>query len=102
MNLYSCDFESLYTKIDSLQAINTISLFVHFKTNILSKHKIVLVAFTKFLTIIFTCHNFKNKNWYYLQCIGIPIGCVCGPSIANMYKYIDAAKPLVNNNMSHY
>ena len=88
MNLYSCDFESLYTKIDSLQAINTISLFVNFKTNILIKHKIDFQAFKTFLTIIFTCNNFKYKNFYYLQCIGIPMGCICGPSIANMYIYI--------------
>ena len=62
LNLYSFDFESLYTKIDSLKAVNTISLFVHFKTNI--HISIDLVAFTKFLTIIFTCNNFKYKNSY--------------------------------------
>ena len=32
IELYSCDFEPLYTKIDSLHAIDTISMYVNFKT----------------------------------------------------------------------
>jgi hypothetical protein len=45
-------------------------------------------AFNIFLTLIFTCNIFSFEENYYLQLIGLPMGCICGPAIANLYIYI--------------
>lgn len=86
--LYSCDFESLYNKIRPDHAIDLIAMHLHNKTDILRKNKIEITAIRKILHLIFTCNIFKYKNKHFLQLIGIPMGCIAGPVIANIYIYI--------------
>ena len=86
--LYSCDFESLYNNIKHDHAIELISNFLYFNTDILSKNKLDLIAIRTFLLLIFTSNIFNYKDKYYIQLKGIPMGCICGPSIANIYIYI--------------
>ena len=40
------------------------------------------------LRLIFTCNIFKYKDFAFLQQIGLPMGCICGSAIANIYIYI--------------
>lgn len=97
MYLYSCDFESLYTNIKPSHAIDAISNFLQTETNLLILHKIDIVAVKVFLNLIFTCNIFSYKNSFYLQLIGVPMGCIAGPVIANMYIYILERKWLSMN-----
>jgi hypothetical protein len=32
--------------------------------------------------------DFRFKNKYYIQISGLPMGCICGPTIANIFMYI--------------
>ncbi len=85
INIYSMDFESLYTNIKSEDAINKI-------TDYLSKHwfseHINNTAIFEILKMIFENNVFEfNKN-YYNQINGLIMGVICGPSIANLYLFI--------------
>jgi hypothetical protein len=87
MYLYSCDFESLYTNIDPKDAANKISRFIKTKQLLKSKH-LNVTALKAIITLIFKNNVFKYENLYFLQLIGLPMGCKCGPTIANLYLYI--------------
>jgi hypothetical protein len=41
-----------------------------------------------FLKLIFECNVFKFNKDYYIQQKGLAMGCICGPSTANLYLYI--------------
>ena len=86
--LYSCDFESLYSNIKPDHAIEVISLHLHLKTDILRKYKLDLISIRKILQLIFENNIFKYKDNFFIQKIGIPMGCIAGPTIANIYIYI--------------
>ena len=87
MYLYSCDFESLYTNIDPKDATNKICQYIKHYKLLKSKH-IKLNAFKIILMLIFKNNVFKYESLYFLQLIGLPMGCKCGPTIANLYIYI--------------
>jgi hypothetical protein len=87
MYLYSCDFESLYTNIDPKDATNKICHFIKSNKILKSKH-LKLEALRTILSLIFKYNVFKYENLYFVQLIGLPMGCKCGPTIANLYLYI--------------
>jgi hypothetical protein len=88
MFLYSFDFESLYTNIESEHAVLIISIHLQRFTNIFQEFKISIIGFQRILSIIFSCNVFSYSDKSFLQLIGLPMGCVCGPSVANLYVYI--------------
>ncbi len=86
--LYSCDFESLYSNIKPADAIPKICNFLYYETDILRKNKIDYIGIKEILEMIFKYSNFKYNDEHYMQLNGIPMGCICGPSIANLYVYL--------------
>ena len=97
-HLYSLDFSSLYSSIDPAHAIPTITEYMtrHWKTK-----NIDIYAFQELMKIIFNFNVFKFKDNYYVQNKGLAMGCICGPSFANIYldiletKWLTVHKPLV-------
>ena len=86
--LSSADFESLYNNIRPEHAISLMANFLHYRTNILKTYEIDLIGCLNLLELIFTCNIFKYNDRFYVQTIGIPMGCTCGPVVANLYLYI--------------
>ncbi len=84
-NLYSLDFSSLYSNINPTLAIPTLAEF--FKTRISAKN-FSLKALVVFLKIIFDHNIFKFEGKYFVQNKGLAMGCICGPSFANLYLHI--------------
>jgi hypothetical protein len=99
--LYSCDFESLYTNMGPAHTIDSITEYLVNYTEILSSNLVNKHGFRTILDMIFTNNIFKFNDMFYLQQIGIPMGCKCGPSLANIYlyslehKYIDCHPSLI-------
>jgi len=95
--LYSMDFESLYTSIVPEKAI---TLICDFMSNRLDSVHLDITALYVFLKLIFTKNIFSFLLWFYIQTLGIAMGCRCGPSLANLYlyilefKWIDIHRPL--------
>ncbi len=85
--LYSCDFESLYTNIDPKDATNKIIHFLKNENLLKSKH-LNYRSLKVILSLIFKWNVFKYSSYFFIQCIGLPMGCKCGPTIANIYLYI--------------
>ena len=85
--LYSCDFESLYTNMNPRHTIDSISAYLLKNTNMFETDLLDITGFRTILDLIFTMNIFRYKDKFYLQQIGIPMGCKCGPSLANMYLY---------------
>jgi hypothetical protein len=85
--LYSCDFESLYTNMNPRHTIDSISAYLLKNTNMFETDRVDITGFRTILDLIFTMNIFRYKDKFYLQQIGIPMGCKCGPSLANMYLY---------------
>jgi len=94
--LYSCDFESLYTNINTEEAIYLISEY--FKTRI-SPYILDfdIIGFNEILKLILYNNIFCFNNSYYLQINGLAMGGKCGPSIANIYIYIKEKDWLLSN-----
>ena len=86
-HLYSCDFESLYTNINSEDAIVSISNFFKDKMApfILD---IDIVGLNNILSLILNNNVFTFLNNYYIQSNGLAMGGKAGPSIANIYVHI--------------
>ena len=84
---YSCDFESLYTNINSDDAIKIISDF--FKTKMDPYIiDIDIIGFNEILKLILYNNIFSFINYFFIQINGLAMGGKCGPSIANIYIYI--------------
>ena len=83
--IYSLDFSNLYTNIDPNHAIPILTEFVskHLDSSHLTAFGLSSLLFLFFENNIF---NFKSK--FFIQIKGVPMGCVCGPSLANLYLYI--------------
>ena len=80
--LYSCDFESLYTNIPLDYLLNDISSFM--STHLNSKH-LSITGFNKILSLILHNNIFTFKDHFYIQIKGIAMGTICGPTLANLY-----------------
>ena len=85
IHLYTMDFVSLYTNINKVHAVKLITDYVksHLETSY-----ITAFAFYVILELIFENNIFSYKNKYYIQVFGLSMGCICGPSIANIFVYI--------------
>ncbi len=92
MYLYSCDFESLYTNIKKEDAI---SLICDYMRNKLDPTIINTTGLARLLGIVFECNIFKYKEKFYIQIVGVAMGCIAGPSIAVLFVYILESKWLV-------
>lgn len=84
-HLYSLDFSSLYSNINPTLAIPTIADF--FKNRI-QANNFTIRALVLLLKIIFDHNIFKFGSKFYVQNKGLAMGCICGPSLANLYLHI--------------
>ena len=82
----SCDFESLYTNIKPNHAVNILTEFISEFLN--NNDFITPLGFKTLLEIIFNNNTFKFDNMFFQQIIGVPMGCKCGPSVANLFLYL--------------
>ena len=82
---YSCDFESLYTNIDTEDAIELITY--HFKNSI-DNFDFSIVALNEILKLVLNNNIFSFNNSFYIQLNGLAMGSKCGPTIANTYVSI--------------
>ena len=83
--LYSLDIVSLSTNIIQNHATQLITEFMN---KYLDSFHINIVALNKLIKIMFGTNVFKFEESFYRQIQGLPMGCICGPSIANLYVYI--------------
>ena len=81
-HLYSADFSSLYTEIDSNDAIFEITQFL--SKNFKSDH-IDNIGLNSILKLIFFNNIFTFNSLFLLQINGLSMGCKCGPSVSNLY-----------------
>ena len=98
-HLYSADFSSLYTEINSNDAIFEITNFL--SNNFKSEH-IDNFGLNSFLKLIFFNNIFTFNSLFLLQINGLSMGVKCGPSVANMYVYILETKWLTLNKPNIY
>lgn len=97
--LYSCDFESLYTNIKPDHAISMFTSFICIYLE--NNEHLQPIGFKSILELIFENNFFSFNNVFFKQIIGLPMGCKCGPSVANLYifllekSWINIHKPLV-------
>ena len=67
----------------------------------LDSFHINIVGLNVLIKIMFNSNVFKFEKNYFKQIKGLPMGCICGPSVANLYVYIleikwyNIEKPLV-------
>jgi hypothetical protein len=80
------DFESLYSNIESNKAISEICNFL--KSVDYKNDHIDLFGISEFLKMIFTENIFSYNKNFFRQLIGLAMGCICGPSVANLYLYM--------------
>ncbi len=100
LEIGTADFESLYQNIISTNAIPKICSFlesIHF-----GNEHIDIYAIKVFLELIFNHNVFKYGDKYYRQIIGIAMGCICGPTVANLYLYICEKNWVALNNLPLY
>jgi hypothetical protein len=83
--IYSLDIVSLYTNIIPNNAIEKITQFM---SKFLNCYYIDIIGFNKLLKIMFNTNVFKFETKFYKQIKGLPMGCICGPMVANCYVYI--------------
>ena len=98
-NLFSCDFESLYTNINSNQAIEQICIF--FQTKLNNQFDFSIKGLYEILKLILFNNIFSFNNKFFIQLNGLAMGTKCGPTIANIFiailetKWLYLHKPLV-------
>ena len=88
-NLFSCDFESLYTNIDLAHALIIITEFI---SRNLNTNDLTSIGFYEILKLIFENNVFSFNNKFYKQVKGIAMGAKCAPAIANIYLSILESK----------
>ena len=99
--LFSCDFDSLYTNIIHQILLDLFSEFFRDKIKKEENGHLDFTAFMFFLKFILNNNFFKFNNKYYKQILGIAMGSICGPSIANLFvliyekKWLTIHRPLI-------
>ena len=86
LEIGTADFESLYTNMDSEKVIEKICGFLE-SIKYKNDH-IDIYGIKTFLSLVFLNNIFKYENRFLIQVIGIAMGCICGPTVANFYLYI--------------
>ena len=84
-NIYSLDVASLYPSIEPSIAVPLITEFI---SKYLDYSHINNFGFKSLLELFFASNIFKFKLKFFVQTKGVPIGCICGPAIANLFLYI--------------
>jgi len=84
-HLYSLDFSSLYSNINPTLAIPTLAEFL---TPRIKAKNFTIKALVTLLKIIFNFNIFKFEKKFFVQNKGLAMGCICGPSVANLYLHI--------------
>jgi predicted GIY-YIG superfamily endonuclease len=115
--LYSCDFSSLYTNIDSNKCIDLITSYT---SKLLNSNELKIEGFNSLLKLVFFNNIFDFNKSYYKQLKGISMGIICGPTLANLYlmlleesflsierpfeykRYIDDIFIISTDNLSQY
>jgi hypothetical protein len=90
--IYSLDISNLYPSIDPIHAV---PILTEFMSKYLDTYHLTSFGLYSLLFLFFECNIFKYKTFYYIQIKGLPMGCICGPSLANLYLYILESKWLV-------
>ena len=83
--LYSLDIVSLYTSIRTEHATQVITEFM---SKYLDSFHLNIVALYNLISIMCTTNVFKFEEDFFKQIVGLPMGCIAAPSIANLYVYI--------------
>ncbi|CAF1074569.1 unnamed protein product, partial [Brachionus calyciflorus] len=86
--IYSCDFESPYLNIRPTHAIDAISQYLLDNLIFENNFDFDIICFRKIFELIFTSGIFEFDEKFFLQILGLPMGCKCGPSEANLYLFI--------------
>ncbi len=97
--MYSCDFESLYTNIDSEEAILLITDYFYKNKHLENQFDLNINGFNEILKLILYNNIFSFINLYFVQVNGLAMGGKCGPSIANIYVYIKEKNWVVTNSI---
>ncbi len=97
--MYSCDFESLYTNIDSEEAILLITDYFYKNKHLENQFDLNINGFNEILKLILYNNIFSFINLYFVQVNGLAMGGKCGPSIANIYVYIKEKNWVVYNSI---
>ena len=75
------DFKSLFSNINHIDCLN---LLTEFMTDKLKSKEIKISGFRKILKLILENNYFTFNDRYFKQNLGVAMGCICGPTIANM------------------
>ena len=86
LEIGTADFESLYTNMDPSKTIEKICCYLD-SIDYKNDH-IDLYGIKTFLLLIFNKNVFSYEQNFYIQLIGIAMGCKCGPSVSNLCLYI--------------
>jgi len=95
------DFDSLYSNIEHSECLHNFKTFFKDKIDIQKNKHLSLVAFMRFLKFLLDNNYFTFNNKFYRQILGIAMGSICGPSIANLFvlllerKWLSLNKPIV-------
>ena len=85
--IFSFDVTSLYPSIDPFIAIPFITEYLD-NNNHLDYNHLSPSGFKSLLELFFSNNIFKFMDKFFVQILGVPMGCICGPSIANIFLYI--------------
>ena len=92
--IVTADFISLYSNINHDDCLFILTDF--FRDKLDSEH-IKIEGFHSILKIVLNNNFFKFNNKFFKQTLGIAMGAICGPSIANLFVYIYEKKWLTIN-----
>ena len=81
----TADFISLYSNINHEDCLFILTDFFRDKLN--TEH-LKIEGFHCILKIVLNNNFFKFNNKFFKQTMGIAMGAICGPSIANLFVYI--------------
>ncbi len=73
--------------MDPYDTTRRLSHYLYAKTDLLKSELIDIKEFQAILKLIFSNNIFKFNDKFYLQQIGIPMGCKSGPAYANVYLH---------------
>ena len=93
--IYSIDICNLYPSIEPNHAVPILTEFI---SKYLDTTHLTAYGLSSLLNLFFENNIFSFKTYYYIQKKGLPMGCVCGPTLANLYLYILECKWLVIHN----
>ena len=85
--IFSFDVTSLYPSIVPNIAIPIITEFLE-NNKYLDHNHLSPFGLKSLLELFFNNNIFKFMDKFFVQILGVPMGCICGPTIANLFLYI--------------